>query len=41
VLAIHHEGELIANPPPDSRLEENDTIVVLGPSEELRAIAED
>ncbi len=41
VLAIHHEGELIANPPPDSRLEEEDTIVVLGPSEELRAIAQD
>jgi voltage-gated potassium channel len=36
VLAIHHEGELIANPPPDSRLEEKDTIVVLGPCEELR-----
>ncbi len=41
ILAIHHEGELIPNPPPDSRLEENDTIVVLGPSEELRAIAQD
>jgi voltage-gated potassium channel len=41
VLAIHHEGELIANPPPDSILNEEDTVVVLGPSEELRAIAKD
>ena len=39
VLAIHHEGELISNPPPDSTLDENDTIVVLGPSDELRGIA--
>jgi voltage-gated potassium channel len=41
VLAIHHEGELIANPPPDSILKEEDTVVVLGPSEELREIAQD
>ncbi len=39
VLAIHHGGELIANPPPDSILNEEDTIVVLGPSEELREIS--
>jgi voltage-gated potassium channel len=39
VLAIHHEGKLISNPPPDSTLHENDTIVVLGPGEELRGIA--
>ncbi len=39
ILAIHHEGELIANPPPDAVLDEEDVIVVLGPSEELREIA--
>jgi voltage-gated potassium channel len=41
VLAIHHEGELVANPPPDSILNEEDTVVVLGPGEELREIAQD
>jgi voltage-gated potassium channel len=41
VLAIHHEGELIANPAPDTMLNEEDTIVVLGPGEELREIAQD
>jgi voltage-gated potassium channel len=41
VLAIHHSGELIANPSPDSILNEEDTVVVLGPSEELREIAQD
>ncbi len=39
VLAIHHEGELVSNPPLDSTLYENDTIVLLGPSDELRELA--
>ncbi len=41
ILAIHHEGELTANPPPDATLNEEDVIVVLGPSEELREMAKD
>lgn len=39
VLAVYHEGELIANPPPDTMLNEEDVIVVLGPGEKLRDLA--
>ncbi|MEE8401751.1 MAG: NAD-binding protein [Candidatus Hydrothermarchaeaceae archaeon] len=41
ILAIHHEGELIANPPLDAMLNEGDVIVVLGPGEELSEMAQD
>ncbi|MEE8403433.1 MAG: NAD-binding protein [Candidatus Hydrothermarchaeaceae archaeon] len=36
ILAIHHEGELIANPPQDAVLDEEDVIVVLGHGDKLR-----
>lgn len=41
ILAIHHDGELIANPPLDAMLNEGDVIVVLGPGEELSEMAQD
>lgn len=41
ILAIHHDGELIANPPLDAVLNEGDVIVVLGPGEELSEMAQD
>lgn len=41
ILAIHHDGELIANPPLDAMLNEGDVIVVLGPGEALSEMAQD
>lgn len=41
ILAIHHDGELIANPPLDAMLNEGDVVVVLGPGEELSEMAQD
>jgi voltage-gated potassium channel len=39
ILAVHRDGALIHNPPPDTRLEEGDMLVVLGPSEKLQEMA--
>ncbi|NOZ76620.1 MAG: TrkA family potassium uptake protein [Euryarchaeota archaeon] len=39
ILAVHREGKLLHNPPPDTKLEDGDVLVLLGPSERLQELA--